>query len=68
METLHYGYKTITDGENVTYWDITNETYRQISQDEAENISKIVKARLNKIRKVNDENRKNGNTSTLQQR
>ena len=61
METLHYGYKTIIGGENVTYWDITNETYRQISQDEAEKISKRVKARLNRIRKVNDENSKSKN-------
>jgi hypothetical protein len=52
-ETLTHGIKIITKGTEITYLDITNETYREVLAVEAIEINKKIKGRVEKIRKIN---------------
>lgn len=52
-ETITHGIKIVTNGTNVMYLDITNETYREVGAVEANIINKKIKGRLTRIREKN---------------
>ena len=52
-ETIIHGIKIVTKGKETRYFDITNETYREVGAVEANIINKKIKGRVEKIRKIN---------------